>query len=49
MMNNEQGSMINDRWSIKMNDEQWAIKNETRINDQWSMNNDDEQWTKIND
>jgi hypothetical protein len=41
MMNNEQGSMINDRRSIKMNDEQWAINDETRNNDPWSMNNDD--------
>jgi hypothetical protein len=40
MINNDQWSMINDRISIKMNNEQWAINDETRNNDPWSMNND---------
>ena len=45
LMNNEQGSMINDLWKIideqsAINDEQW-----TRINDQWLMINKNKWWT----
>jgi hypothetical protein len=42
MMNNEQGSMINDQWTMMMNNELGSM-----INEWWAMNN--KWWTRNKD